>query len=150
MIKKSKIIELTENHLKKTDRYIVDLQIKSGNMIRLFIDGESSVNIKECIALSRYLESNLDREIEDFELNVSSAGLDQPFKVFKQYLKNLNKEVSILLIDGKKHAGTLSKVNENEITLEIPANKKKKIEKQELRFLMTDIKETKSIISFKK
>lgn len=150
MIKKSKIVQLTEAHLKETDRYIVDLQIKPGNMIRLFIDGESSVNIKECIALSRHLESNLNREIEDFELNVSSAGLDQPFKVFKQYLKNLNKEVSILLTDGKKYSGTLTEVNENEIALEIPANKKKKIEKQELRFLMTDIKETKSIISFKK
>lgn len=150
MIEKSKILQLTKDHLKETDRYIVDLQIKSGNFIRLFIDGKSSVTIEECIALSRYLESNLDREIEDFELSVSSAGLDQPFKVFKQYLKNINKEVSILLNNGKKYAGTLTEANENEIVLEIPANKKKKIEKQELRFLMTDIKETKSIISFKK
>ena len=86
MIEKSKITRLTEEHLKNTDRYIVDLQIKSGNIIRLFIDGNDSVNIEECIALSRYLESNLYREIEDFELSVSSAGLDQPFKVYKQYI----------------------------------------------------------------
>jgi len=150
MIEKSKIIRLTEEHLKETDRYVVDLQIKSGNIIQVFIDGDSSVNIEECIALSRHLESNLDRETEDFELNVSSAGLDQPFKVFKQYLKNLHKEVSVLLADGKKYTGILTEANENEIALEIPANKKKKIETQELRFLITDIKETKSIISFKK
>jgi len=150
MIEKSKIIRLTEEHLKDTDRYVVDLQIKSGNIIQLFIDGENPVNIEECIALSRHLESNLDRETEDFELNVSSAGLDQPFKVFKQYVKNLHKEVSVLLADGKKYTGILTEANENEITLEIPADKKKKIETQELRFLITDIKETKSIISFKK
>lgn len=150
MIEKSKITQLTEEHLKDTDRYIVDLQIKSGNIIRLFIDGNDSVKIEECIALSRYLESNFDREIEDFELSVSSAGLDQPFKVYKQYLKNINKEVSVLLTDGKKHSGVLTEANEIEIALDIPANKKKKIEKQELRFLINDIKETKSIISFKK
>ena len=150
MIGKSKIVQLTEEHLQGSDKYIVDLQIKSGNIIRLFIDGNDSVNIEECIALSRYLESNLDREIKDFELSVSSAGLDQPFKVYKQYLKNINKEVSVLLTNGKKHSGILTKANEIEIALEIPANKKKKIEKQELRFLINDIKETKSIISFKK
>jgi len=150
MIEKSKIIRLTEEHLKDTDRYVVDLQIKSGNIIQLFIDGENPVNIEECIALSRHLESNLDRETEDFELNVSSAGLDQPFKVFKQYVKNLHKEVSVLLADGKKYTGILTEANKNEIALEIPANKKKKTETQELRFLITDIKETKSIISFKK
>lgn len=150
MIEKSKIVRLAEEHLKETGKYIVDIQIKPGNFIRLFIDGEKSVKIEECIALSRYLESNLDRETEDFELSVSSAGLDQPFKVYKQYQKNLNKEVSVILIDGGKHSGILSAVKENEIALEIPANKKKKTEIQELRFLMTDIKETKRIISFKK
>ncbi len=150
MIEKSKIIRLTEDHLKGTDKYIVDLQLKSNNIIQLFIDGDSSVNINDCITLSRYLESNLDRDFEDFELNVSSAGLDQPFKVFKQYLKNLNKEVSVLLLDGRKHEGTLIDAKEDEISIEIPANKKKKTKKQELRFLINTIKETKSIISFKK
>ena len=150
MIGKSKVIQLTEDHLKGTDKYIVDIQVKPNNVIQLFIDGDGSVNIEDCIALSRHLETNLDREIEDFELNVSSSGLDQPFKVFKQYLKNLNKEVSVLLKDGKKVKGTLIEAKEIEIALEIPANKKKKTEKQELRFLIDDIKETKSIISFKK
>jgi len=150
MIDKNKIIQLTEDHLKGTDQYIVDLQVKTNNVIQLFIDGDTAVNIKDCINLSRHLESNLDREIEDFELNVSSAGLDQPFKVFKQYLKNINKEVSVLLLDGQKFEGTLTKATENEIALEIPANKKKKTEKQELQFIISNIKETKSIISFKK
>jgi ribosome maturation factor RimP len=150
MIKKSKIIQLTEQYLNDTDKYIVDLHISTNNVIQLFIDGKNSVSISDCIALSRYLESNFDREIEDFALNVSSAGLDQPFKVFQQYLKNINKDVSVLLHDGKKYEGTLLSVTKNEIILYIAANKKKKIEDQELNLLIKDIKETKSIISFKK
>jgi ribosome maturation factor RimP len=150
MIGESKIIRLTDDHLKGTDKYIVDLQLKSNNIIQLYIDSDTAVSIEDCIALSRHLESNLNRDAEDFELNVSSAGLDQPFKIFKQYLKNVNKEVSVLLLDGQKFVGTLMEATENEIILGIPANKKKKIEKQELRFLINNIKETRSIISFKK
>ena len=64
--------------------------------------GDDSVTINDCVELSRHIESNLDRENEDFELNVSSAGLDQPFKVFRQYLKNINKDISVIKTDGQK------------------------------------------------
>ena len=150
MIEKSKIKKLTEQYLEGTDKYIVGVQLSTNNVIQLFIDGDKSVNISDCIALSRHLESNLDREIEDFELKVSSSGLDQPFKVFRQYLKNINREVSILLNDGKKHQGTLLSAKEDEIILLIAANKKKKIEEKKLNLFIKNIKETKSIISFKK
>ncbi len=150
MIDKKKVLKLAEEFITGSDKYIVDLQVNSNNIIHLFVDADESVSISDCIELSRHIESNLDREIEDFELNVSSAGLDQPFKVFKQYQKNINKEVSVLLQDGKKYQGTLVSATEEAITLHIEANKKRKIEAQELNFSMNEIKETKSTISFKK
>ncbi len=150
MIEKERIVKLTEEHLQDTNKYIVSLQVKNNNIINLYIDGDDSVTINDCVELSRHIESNLDRENEDFELNVSSAGLDQPFKVFRQYLKNINKDISVLKTDGQKLNGKLLEANKDGILIEIPANKKKNTEKKEIPIDFIDIKETKSIISFKK
>ncbi len=150
MIEKERIVKLTEEHLQDTNKYIVSLQVKNNNIINLYIDGDDSVTINDCVELSRHIESNLDRENEDFELNVSSAGLDQPFKVFRQYLKNINKDISVIKTDGQKLNGKLLEANKDGILIEIPANKKKNTEKKEIPIDFIDIKETKSIISFKK
>lgn len=149
MIEKNKIIELAEQYLLGTDKYIVDLQISPNNIIHLFIDSDSIISIKDCISLNKYLESKLNRDKEDFELIVSSSGLDLPFKVLRQYYKNINKNISVLLKDGNKHEGTLIAAEEENIILK-PIFKKKNIESQEIKFSINDIKETKSIISFKK
>jgi ribosome maturation factor RimP len=150
MMDKDLIVKLAEEKLEGSDRFIVDIQVKTGNVINVTIDSDSSISIDDCIKISRNIEFNLDRETEDFSLNVSSAGLDQPFKLLRQYQKYIGKEVSVLLNTGKKVNGNLLTVNDEKLSIEIPANKKKKTEKSEAEFLLEEIKETKSIISFKK
>jgi len=150
MIDKDLIIKLAEEKLEGSDKFIVDIKVKTGNVIDVTIDSDSSISIDDCIKISRNIEFNLDREIEDFSLNVSSAGLDEPFKLLRQYKKYIGKEVSVLLATGKKLKGILLTVNDESLSIEIPANKKKKTEKREVEFLLEEIKETKCIISFRK
>ena len=88
MINRDLIIQLTEEKLKK-DQFIVEVTVGQANRISVLLDSETGITIDDCIQVSRHIESNLDREAEDFELQVSSAGLGQPFKVHRQYIKNL-------------------------------------------------------------
>lgn len=148
MIPENQIRNWIEEHLQGSDRFLVELVIKSGNRIMVFIDSDSSVLIEHCISLSRFIESKLDRNVEDFELNVSSAGLDHPYKLLRQYVKNIGREVSVTLTDGSKVSGTLTQADENGFSiLEKIKQKKISIEK-EYRFTFTQIKETKEIIKF--
>jgi ribosome maturation factor RimP len=107
------------------------------------------------MSVSRNVEHNLDREQEDFELHVSSAGLDKPFRVLAQYIKNIGREVKATLHTGKKIEGILTSADDKEITLETssmekPEGKKKKELVVEQHVLPLDqIKETKIVISFK-
>ncbi len=136
--------------------FIVDLSISTTNVIHLELDkAEGYVSINECISVSRNIEHNLDRESEDFELHVSSAGLDKPLRVFPQYIKNVGRDVKVVTIDGKKLEGLLVAANEKELTLETSRNekiegkKKKELIVEQHVFPMNQIKETKIIISFK-
>ena len=92
---------LTEHHL-----FLVELKISKDNVIEVFVDALEGVNIQTCIAVSREIESSLNRDEEDFELTVSSAGIGYPFKVEQQYQKNLGKSVEIKLNDHTKLNGT--------------------------------------------
>ena len=93
---------LTEHHL-----FLVELKISKDNVIEVFVDALEGVNIQTCIAVSREIESSLNRDEEDFELTVSSAGIGYPFKVEQQYQKNLGKSVEIKLNDHTKLNGIL-------------------------------------------
>ena len=158
MINKDKVIELAEERIEELNRglYIVDITIGSGNKIMVHLDKEDgAIAIEDCMSVSRNIEHNLDREVEDFSLEVSSAGLDQPFKVLKQYLKNIGKEIKINTIEhGKTIQGILLKASEEGIVLEtkekkrLEGKKKKVWVTEELPFSYNEIKETKLIISF--
>lgn len=150
MINKQLIIKLAEAELKGTDKFLVDVTLGKGNKISVVLDSDSSIGIDDCIEVSRFIESNLDRELEDFELHVSSAGLDQPIRLLRQYKKYIDKEVSVLRAEGKKLMGVLKAIDKNQIKLFIPANKKKKTKEENLEILLSDIKETKAIISINK
>ena len=113
MILKEDIVKLAEEHLVGTDQFIVKLSIGSDNKINIFIDGDSGVTIDDCVGLSRYIEHQLDRELEDFELNVSSAGIDHPFVHLRQYLKYIDSPVEVFLNDGTKKLGILKSADEN-------------------------------------
>ncbi len=153
MISKKHIEKLTNDCLFGTDRFAVAIKVSTDNNIRVFIDGDSGVTIAHCVELSRYIENELDRDNEDFELNVASAGADQPFVLLRQYLNNIDNLVQIMTVEGKKIRGILKKADNNGIEiLEEIKNKNKKIKKTSYGDLVlipnSNIKETKRIITF--
>jgi ribosome maturation factor RimP len=119
------------------------------------IDHAEGVWIDDCVELSRFIESKLNREEEDFELEVGSAGIGQPFKVLKQYQIHIGKEVEVLGKDGKKLAGILKDANEENFTMTIQKKvkpegaKRPKLVEEDITFVYSEIKYTKYIISFK-
>ena len=146
MISEQLIKDLTTQHLEGTDRFAVSVAVRSDNRIRIFIDSDTRVLIEHCIELSKFIESQLNREIEDFELNVSSSGLDQPYKLSRQYIKNIGREVSVLQKDNSKIEGTLIAADELGFTVKEVTKIKKIITETTHTFLYSDNKETKEII----
>ncbi|MCE5332467.1 MAG: ribosome assembly cofactor RimP [Bacteroidales bacterium] len=155
MILKEIVNQTITDFLKDTGYYLVDLNITNDNRISVEIDSFEGVEIDFCAELSRHVESTLDREVEDFELQVGSAGLTEPFKVVKQYEKNIGNEVEVLTKAGKKLSGILTEANEENFILQIettekPEGSKRKITvQQDITFNYSDIKYTKYIIRFK-
>src|SRR5690554_5054700 len=100
MLNKENIEKLALERINELDKglFIVDISISPKNVIQVELDCEDgNVAILDCVSVSRNIEHNLDREEQDFELSVSSAGLDRPFRVLKQYYKNIGQEVKVLL-----------------------------------------------------
>lgn len=112
MIDKKKVEQIVNEWLTKTDYFLVDLTISADDRIIVVIDHAEGVWIEDCAELSRYIESKLSRDEEDYELEVGSAGLGQPFRVKQQYEIHLGKMVETQTLDGKKWQGTLTKVDE--------------------------------------
>jgi len=152
MISKGVIQSLVEEKLSDTT-FIVDVTIGPGNAISVTIDSDGGLSIDNCIEMSRHIEHQLDREVEDFSLEVSSPGLTQPFKVLRQYLKYIEKEIEIVTAKGDKLAGVLKSANENSILVEIKSNTKidgkKAVEIKEVEFFLNEIKTVKPVITFK-
>lgn len=135
--------------------FLVDVAVRPGNIIVVEIDSDENIGIDDCVTLSRKIESQLDRETEDFELEVGSAGITSPFKVLRQYCKNIGKDVEVLTKDGRKIVGVLKSCNDEGFVLMVtkkvkPEGAKKKIEVQEeIPFAYGDVKYTKYQINFK-
>ena len=158
MISKEKVIELANERIDELDNgsYLVDVKISSANSILVEIDGiKNSVSVNDCISVSRNIEHNLDREKCDFELKVSSPGLDQPFKVRKQYVKNIGRTVKVVLKSHGSVEGKLVKVEDDFIVLNweekerIEGKKKKVLVEKSAQVNFNNIKETKVVITFK-
>ena len=150
MIDKNNIVGLAAEFLQNTDKYVVDLQVKPGNIIAVTIDGDTPVTIVDCIQLSKFIESKLDREVEDFDLKISSFGAEKPFKLTRQYRKNIGRDVEIIMDDDTIVKGKLLDVVGEKIKIK-PAGKKKKNETliEELWIDLVQIKQTKCTLSFK-
>lgn len=148
MIAEEKIRALVEEKIGEGPLFIVDITVSAANKIKIELDGDQGISIDDCVAVSRQVEHNLDREQEDFELQVSSAGLGSPLRIERQYHKNLGREVSVLLNDGTERIGRLQAV-EDGIRVKLPASKKKKLPEREETYAWDEIKETKVRISFK-
>lgn len=145
----SKIVSLVQQHLEGSDKFLVDVLIRPGNRIFIFIDGDHGVMISDCVELSRFVESQLDRESEDFELNVSSAGADQPIKLPRQYRKNIGRSLQVKLSEENSVSGKLEAVTDEGIVLTTAGDKKKKLPPETLNIPYESMVESKVIISFK-
>jgi len=157
MIERNKIAQLIEENLHGKDLFLVDFNVSTGNQIEVFIDSDhQEVSIADCVALSRHIESNLDREEEDFELNVSSAGLDIPLKQKRQYKKHIGERMNIQMKDGKQILMDLKDVSEKSVS-GIPlkknpnakkGSKKQFIELEAVELSFNDIREAKIEVIF--
>lgn len=146
MIDKLQILEVIDRELSGSDKFLVDLKISTDNRINVSIDGDNGITIDDCIALSRAIENSLDRDAEDFELNVASAGADSPLKLKRQYKKNIGRELSVTTFDGGYMEGRLVDADEEKIVLKLAG--KKNSANEPVEFAYPDIKTAKVIIKF--
>lgn len=155
MLSKAKILGLIENLLEEKKCFIVSLEISPSNSIRLILDSMDGVKIEDCVAFSRAIEHNLDREEEDFDIEVSSAGLTEPFKIREQYIKNKGNEIEVILKSGEKFTGILLEIEENGFTIEQQkrvkeeGKKKKQLVRETLHFDFSSCSKVKEVIKFK-
>jgi len=149
MLNVAEISKMLEAHLKGTDKFLVEVLVKPGNRIYIFIDGDHGVTIDDCVKVSRFLESGFDREQEDFELNVSSAGADHPITMPRQYTKNIGRQLHIKQKEGNELKGKLLAADDKGITLELKGDKKAKSPAVIVSIEHENIQEAKVIISFK-
>lgn len=154
MIPVEKIKKIVDIKIAESTNFIVDLSVKPGNKIVVLLDNDKGVSISDCVAMSRHIEFSLDRETEDFELNVMSPGLTEPLKILRQYQKYLGKEVDVITKENKKIRGKLLSVNEQGIQLEtknsekVEGKKGKQLIINNINLTFNQIKETKIVISF--
>ncbi len=151
MIAKEKVQSLVEEVL-YGDQFLVDITVGLGNAILVFVDSDAGISVGECVEISRHLENSFDREVEDFSLEVSSPGLSFPFKVARQYPKNIGREVEVVLISGEKQKGILKSASttgfEIEIEVKGKVDGKKVVTSQLLAYDFDQIKTVKIVISF--
>ncbi|WP_317899045.1 ribosome assembly cofactor RimP [Aurantibacillus circumpalustris] len=129
MIKKEHILQLANQYLNQTNMYVTGIKIGSDNHINVFIDGDEGVTIKDCVAVSRVIEGSLDRDKEDYALDVSSHGATTPLVLPRQYKKHIGRTFEIRLEDGTKAEGDLVECNEEEVKLEYSVRENKPIGK---------------------
>ena len=155
MIDKNVVKSLVEEWLQDKDYFLVDIEISQDSRIVVEIDRADGVWIEDCVALSRYIEDRLSRDEEDYELEVGSAGLGQPFKVPQQYLNFIGEEVEVLDADGKKTRGVLKSVDGNNFVVtatekvKVEGKKRPQLMEVDHDFEMDHVKYTKYLISFK-
>ncbi len=157
MITKNEILQILNSSELEMDFFIVEIEVNSGNRIRVYVDNADGITIGDCVKISKFIEHRLletDEQL-NFELNVSSPGIDIPFKVEQQYEKNIGKKVEIIDKNNHKIKGTLLKAVDESIDIEeersikVPGKKKKEVTKEVSTIPLKSIKSTKLIISFK-
>jgi ribosome maturation factor RimP len=145
---KADIENTIEQYLLDQPVFLVEVQVKKGNVINVFIDGDKGVSIDDCVRITRLIESKFDRDIEDYELRVSSPGIERPFGMKRQYNKYLEREITVITKDNVKKEGILKSISSEGIEMAVKMGKKEK-ETSMKKILFSDIKEGKPVISFK-
>ena len=151
----SEILDAIGSEIVARGCFLVDVSVSKDNDIVLTIESENGkIELDDCVSLSRFFETKFDREVEDYSLTVSSAGLDQPFKVFKQFQKAIGTKVEVQLKGGKKMVATLTAADEESITLKysqketVEGKKKKELVEHEDRFTMDQVNAVRPFIEF--
>ena len=151
MITKEKVQVLVEEAMSH-GMFIVEITVGTANQIAVSVDSDAGISVGECVQISRHIEDSLDREVEDFSLEVSSPGLSLPLKVLRQYLKNIGREVEVVTKSGEKQKGILKSANTEGFELEFLAKGKvdgKKVEEtRTLTYSFDQMKTVKIVISF--
>ena len=154
MIESKHIEKLVNEQIEGTSVFLIEVKVDSRNTITIFVDSPEGVTIDQCVEISRHVEHALDRETEDFSLEVSSPGIGQAFKVHQQYLKALERTVSVITNDGKRYDGVLKHVAEKQIELEFTVKEKPEGAKRPIMVTkqviigFDQIKSTKELITF--
>lgn len=155
MIDKAKVKELVDQWLDGKDYFLTDLTVTPDDCITVEIDHADGVWIEDCVQLSRHIEANLSRDDEDYELEVGSAGLGQPFKVLRQWQNHVDKPVEIITTDGRKLKGILHEAEADHIVLttrqkvQVEGKKRPVLQDVDLNLPMNEIKSGRYIIDFK-
>ena len=155
MIDKQLVSDIATKYLNETSMFLVDVAVRPGNIIVVEIDSEEGISIEDCIKLSKSIESHFDRDAEDFELEVGSAGITSPFKIPRQYAKNIGNEVEVLTKFGQKLSGILKSSDDTGFTITItkmvkPEGAKRKVAVEEdFSYKYDEVKYTKYLIRFK-
>lgn len=150
MIQKESVLELIGTYLEQQAQHyeLTDLRISGDNEIVVEVDSPEYVDVDFCAALSRFIQEHLDRETEDYSLEVGSVGLTDPFKTRMQYDKHISDAVEVLLKDGRKLKGTLVDTGEEGFSVEVEVmvleegKKRKTKQLQTLHFAYADVKYT--------
>ena len=155
MITKQQIEQLVAEKLSGSSLFLVDIKVLPGNRIEVFMDGENGIAISDCVNLSRYLEKTLDRDKEDFSLEVSSPGATAPLKIGRQYIKHIGRDLEVMLNNGKKVEGKLVETDgQQEVVIETTSRENKPIGKGKItvtkthRIKLPEIKESKIKLKF--
>jgi ribosome maturation factor RimP len=150
MVEKQKIQGLVDEFIKGTGLFLVAVKVSSSNRITVLADKNEGITIDECAAIHRYIEKNLDRDKEDFELQVSSPGLDLPFGVIEQYFKNEGRKVEVIDNEGSGYIGKLRNVTKGGFELETEMRVKgKNKELKDISFNFDQIKSARVILTIK-
>ena len=154
MISKVKVTEIVNEWLTGKEYFLVDVTVSADNCVSVEIDHADGVWIEDCVQLSRHIEANLNRDEEDYELEVGSAGIGQPFKVLRQYINHIDKEVEVLACDGKKYRGILARADEDAFAVVVKVKEKPEGAKRpvmvdkEYVWKYNEVKYTKYLINF--
>ena len=146
MIDKFKVLDIVKDVLEGSDKYLVNMKITPDNRIFVDLDGDNGINIDDCIEVSRAIENSLNRDEEDFELNVSSAGADSPLKMPRQYRRHVGRELSVEPFEGAKVEGILTEAGDSQFTIKTKGSKKEP--SKELTFAYEDVKTARVLIRF--
>lgn len=157
MIDEKHIASLVDDYLGEGSQFVVSIRVTPQNKIMVFIDGDHGVTIDDCVKLSRHIEQQLDRDTEDFELEVSSVGVGHPLQLPRQYRNNIGRRLAILDVHDRRVRGKLSGVESTGITIEKdkPSKAKKKKKEPEtdagdsIFIPFEDIREAKVQVSFR-